>query len=147
VTYQRKNILIKNRDLILQFINNSIEKYDIDFMAWVILPDHIHFIADFKKHNMSNIIQKMKMSFASNYRKRAGMEFGRVWQNRFWDHIIRDENDLKLHLDYIHYNPVKHGLTRQPFDWQYSSIHAFKDFYNSDWGVMEKMNFNGEFGE
>ena len=88
------------------------------------------------------------MSFGKLYLKRTGQESGRVWQNRFWDHIIRDEQDLKNHLDYIHYNPVKHGLANSPFEWKESSFHQFRKqgHYPEDWGVSE-IEFDGEFGE
>ena len=68
---------------------------------------------------------------------------------RFWDHVIRDENDMNSHLDYIHYNPVKHGLVDDPFDWKDSSIHGYhrRGLYERDWGVSREIDFVGEFGE
>jgi hypothetical protein len=67
--------------------------------------------------------------------KRLGRRRG-VWQRRFWEHVIRSEDDLAAHCDYIHFNPVKHGLARCPRDWPYSSfprIVAAGD-YDPDWG-------------
>jgi putative transposase len=60
----------------------------------------------------------------------------RFWQKRFWDHIIRDEEDLAQHLDYIHYNPVKHGLVTRPEEWQHSSFIAWQErgAYPEQWG-------------
>jgi putative transposase len=52
--------------------------------------------------------------------RRAGL-----WQPRFWDHLIRDPDDLARHIDYIHYNPVKHGLVPRPGEWPLSSFHRF----------------------
>jgi putative transposase len=88
------------------------------------------------------------MSFAALYRKRANLRSARVWQNRFWDHIIRDMDDRNRHLDYIHYNPVKHGHVSSPFEWEYSSIHDFRKqgFYASDWGVLP-ISVGGDYGE
>jgi len=59
-----------------------------------------------------------------------------IWQRRFWEHVIRDETDHINHIDYIHYNPVKHGWVTQVSDWQYSSFHRFveKGVYSSNWG-------------
>ena len=48
-----------------------------------------------------------------------------IWQRRFWEHLIRDDNDFERHVDYIHYNPVKHGFVKRPSDWPYSSIHRY----------------------
>ena len=50
---------------------------------------------------------------------------GRVWQRRFWEHVIHDELDLERHFDYIHYNPVKHGLVQRVEDWEWSSFHRY----------------------
>ena len=48
-----------------------------------------------------------------------------IWQRRYWEHVIRDERDLRNHIDYIHFNPVKHGWAKRPGDWPYSSFHRF----------------------
>ena len=90
------------------------------------------------------------MSFGAKYRGEESLRAGRIWQNRFWDRIIRDEADLRSHIDYIHYNPVRHKLVKSPFDWQNSSIHwdRYKDVYATDWGVAEPvMPEVGSFGE
>jgi putative transposase len=60
-----------------------------------------------------------------------------VWQRRFWEHLIRDQNDFNRHIDYIHYNPVKHGLVNCVADWPWSSFHRFVKlgFYDRDWGA------------
>ena len=59
-----------------------------------------------------------------------------IRQRRFWEHRIRDENDFNNHVDYIHYNPVKHGVAIRPVDWPYSSIHRYirNEVISSDWG-------------
>ena len=59
-----------------------------------------------------------------------------IWQRRFWEHTIRDEADYEKHCDYIHYNPVKHGLVSTPSDWRYSSFAEFveKGVYGIEWG-------------
>ncbi len=68
-----------------------------------------------------------------NYR-RYHVEGG-VWQPRFWEHMIRDARDFKMHLDYIHGNPVKHGLVNRPADWVYSSFDRYVNLgeYEEDW--------------
>ena len=75
------------------------------------------------------------------------MKSGIVWQKRYWDHIIRNQDDMNNHVDYIHYNPIKHGYVNNPFDWKLSSIHNFKDIYQADWGKSEKIIFEGDYGE
>jgi putative transposase len=62
---------------------------------------------------------------------------GGIWQRRFWEHMIRDAADYKAHLDYIHYNPAKHGLVNAPKDWECSSFHRHVDagIYTNGWGI------------
>jgi len=73
------------------------------------------------------------MLSASRLRKREGT----IWQRRFWEHMIRDEADFRVHCDYIHFNPVKHGLVTRPVDWPYSTFHRFVQagLYPESWGA------------
>ncbi len=61
-----------------------------------------------------------------------------VWQRRFWEHTLRDEEDWVQHLNYLHYNPIKHGLVRCPHQWEYSSFQRFvsEGLYGMDWGCQ-----------
>jgi len=149
VTHDRLPILIENFDLLWYAIESMKENTPFDLMAWVVLPDHCHMIIDPYDNDLSKLMKQIKLSFSANYRKKAGMRRGRVWQNRFWDRIIRDDNDLNRHLDYIHYNPVKHGLTTDPFEYPHSSIHRYYEmgYYTKDWGSKAIMDDKGEFGE
>lgn len=102
VTFNRNPILTNEKSLFW----NCWENIDLD--AWVILPDHTHLILSNDDLSISKIIHRFKTKYSRHFRDR--FRPGRVWQNRFWDHVIRDENDLRRHLDYIHFNPVKHGI-------------------------------------
>jgi putative transposase len=70
-----------------------------------------------------------------------------VWQRRYWEHVIRDEADLRHHVEYIHYNPVKHGYVARPIDWQFSSFRRFvkSGVYAEDWGAG-KVQFPDDVG-
>ena len=70
------------------------------------------------------------------------------WQRRFWEHQIKDERDFATHVDYIHYNPVKHGLVKKAKDWKYSSFHRYvkNGIYNINWGATEEIKFDGAVG-
>ena len=85
-------------------------------------------------------MQSIKWNFTRNYKESKGIsDTVSLWQNRFWDHVIRDEADLSRHIDYIHYNPVKHGYVDAPEKWQYSTF-AFwlqRGFYERGWGQVE----------
>jgi putative transposase len=121
-------------------------------LAFVLLPDHLHSIwrlpegdADF-----STRWARIKKDFSKMWRALGGKEGCQspskskhreraVWQRRFWEHLIRDERDLACHYDYIHYNPVKHGLVRCVADWPWSSFHRFVQHavYEPCWGSEE----------
>jgi len=66
----------------------------------------------------------------------------------FWEHLIRNQQDLNRHIEYIHYNPVKHGLAKAPIDWEYSSFHRYVDkrIYDGKWGAGNKVEFDDAVG-
>jgi len=70
-----------------------------------------------------------------------------VWQRRFWEHAIRDDQDYENHMDYLHFNPVKHGWVTKVIDWPYSSFHRYKknELYPADWSGSEDNDI--EMGE
>ena len=148
VTYNRMPILIEYFEILW----NAIEKHRIatrfDLMAWVVLPDHFHMIIAAGDKKIPDLIKKIKLSFSSMYRKVTEQREGRVWQYRFWDHIIRDQADLNHHIDYIHYNPVKHDFVNDPRYWKYSSYNAYlkEGIYIPGWGAKD-VKFEGEYGE
>jgi putative transposase len=71
-----------------------------------------------------------------------------IWQRRYWEHQIRDDEDLQRHIDYIHYNPVKHGYVNRPAEWPYSSLHRYiqHGWLTMQWGTgeVEARQFYGE---
>ena len=71
-----------------------------------------------------------------------------IWQRRFWEHTIRDEDDFIRHVDYIHYNPVKHSLAESPKDWPHTSFHRYVDMgvYDKEWGSGREMVFEERVG-
>lgn len=149
VTIDRKQILVDNADLLREAIHHFATNSNIQTTAWVILPDHFHLIIDPAGEDLSNLLRKIKLSFSSSYRKRIGVRSGRMWQYRFYDHVIRDQEDMNRHIDYIHYNPVKHGLVVRPADYPHSSFQSYCQggLYTPDWGSTEPIEFDGQFGE
>lgn len=149
VTKNREKILTEHQNLFEDSVKKYKEKLKFSLIASVILPDHFHMIIDPKHGNLSMIIQKLKLSFSKKFRYISGDERGHIWQSRFWDHIIRDQIDMNNHIDYIHYNPVKHGYVMSPFNWGPSSIHEYykRGYYTRDWGVSEELTFAGQYGE
>jgi putative transposase len=72
-----------------------------------------------------------------------------LWQRRFWEHTVREESDFARHVDYIHYNPVKHGLVSCASEWPHSSFHQYvrKGVLPPDWGGVANGNADADFGE
>ena len=72
-----------------------------------------------------------------------------LWQRRYWEHVIRDQIDLHKPIDYIHFNPVKHGLVNQVKDWPYSSFHQFVSagFLDKNWGMNLEENIDQQYGD
>ena len=66
-----------------------------------------------------------------------------LWQRRFWEHLLRDQDDFNRHVDYIHWNPVKHGWVKQVSDWPHSSFHAYvsRGVYTANWGCDGRFDF------
>ncbi len=115
----------------------SIRNFQID--AIVILPDHLHSIWRLPENDVDysgrwREIKKVT-SREINFRSNRANERP-IWQRRFWEHSIQDEEDWRRHMDYIHYNPVKHGLVTRPADWEWSSFQKLveRGWYEEDWG-------------
>ncbi|MCL4559307.1 MAG: transposase [Chloroflexi bacterium] len=151
VTYSRKPIFTypEARDLLHSVWEFVREKHPFTTGAICLLPDHIHCIwtltpgdADY-----STRWKEIKRIFTHKYLDQIGKggyrnasrqkrEEAAIWQRRFWEHTLRDEQDFHRHMDYIHYNPVKHGLVQRVRDWPWSSFHRYvrQEYYDLDWG-------------
>ena len=121
--------------------------------AWVLLPDHLHCIWTLPDddNNFSIRWGKIKAGVSrrldSGIRPQSSKHESAVWQRRFWEHQIRDQDDYIRHMDYLLYNPVKHGLVKCVSDWPYSSFHRLvqKGVYPVDWAASQ--DIDGDFGE
>ena len=134
-------------DILWNSIKIVFESVESDLIAWVVLPDHFHLLIGPSDNDVSDIVKRIKLSFSFRHRSDMGLGKATIWQRRFWDHITRDEKDWNSPLDYIHYNPVKHGFVKNPRDWKFSSIHDFEDNYPTDWGIVDPLEFEGSYGE
>lgn len=117
----------------------------MDLVAIVLLPDHLHAIWTLpdRDADFSTRWAAIKANFTRQFLASGGSEAGparrkggrAVWQERFWEHVVRDEADFNRHLDYIHFNPVKHGLTTCPHSWEFSSFNRWvaQRGYDADW--------------
>lgn len=149
-TNYRQQILIKNINVLRQGFKNTMNIYNFEAFATVILPEHLHLILRCEKiEEYPKIIHSIKYYFSKNIQnggivippyKLSNSKISKgdkgIWQRRYYEHTIRDEDDLYKHLDYIHYNPVKHGLVQSVKDWDFSSFQKFVNIGNYDisWG-------------
>ncbi|HLE18900.1 MAG TPA: transposase [Syntrophales bacterium] len=150
VTYKRQPILCldESRAALREAIKDVREERPYEVKAWVLLPDHLHCIWELPEGDADYSIRwaLVKKGFTKRVKGRIETPLpnqsrlrrreSAVWQRRFWEHRIRDEADLLKHCDYIHYNPVKHGLAASPKDWKYSTFHRYVEegLYPEDWG-------------
>ena len=165
ITYKRRNVFssVEKRDLFLESVNHVKHFHPFLLEAYCILPDHIHLLCRLPEddYNYSMRIGEIKKWFSKKYLDRYegfisinGLQAKRgesgIWQQRFWEHYIRDEEDLNRHIDYIHFNPVKHALVSQVRDWPSSSFFEYVKAgnYDRDWGISyQEENEKLAFGE
>ena len=148
VTLNRKKILLNTdlRSTLRLAINSVREKYDFKIDAWVMLPDHLHCIWTLPEGDSDYVkrwalIKRKVTQELSDARSNKGE--GIIWQRRYWEHKISCDNDYQKHMDYIHYNPVKHGVVKQVKDWRFSSFHRLvrDKVYPLDWGGSYQEQF------
>jgi putative transposase len=149
VTHERRPILVEHADLFKEALRILRAKLRVEVSAFVLLPDHFHAIVRPDESDPCAWMRRLKLLFASRYLQRLNARRGKVWQRRFWDHVIRDERDWRRHMDYIHFNPVKHGLAKAPSEWSHSSFGDLCSLgvYEPDWGAHQSTDFQGDFGE
>ncbi len=113
-------------------------------VAWCVLPDHLHTVWELPPGDADFATRWMliKAGFSRRIADGERVSLSRckhgergIWQRRYWEHAIRDERDLHNHIEYIHYNPVKHGHVAQVRDWPHSSFHRFvrRGVLPADW--------------
>lgn len=113
--------------------------------GWVVLPDHLHCLIELPPGDADFALRwrLIKMGFSKALPKterRSAVRIRRgergIWQRRYWEHLIRDENDFRRHLDYVHLNPVRHGLVARVHEWPFSTFHRWvaAGVYPLDWG-------------
>ena len=161
VTHNRRKILCEpeNVDLLRSAFRSVMDKHPYHIDAFVLLPDHLHCIWTLP-HDDNDFSTRWRLIKSAFSRKCASLFKGKmsasrqvkkettVWQRRFWEHAIRNEKDFNRHVEYIHYNPVKHNLVNAPSQWPYSSFHKYvrNGSCDSDWGA-NSITFDKDIGK
>ena len=164
VTYRRQKFLCNEN--VRKALRNGIldvqKNHPFVINAWVLLPDHLHCIwtlppddaafgirwAMIKRFVTKQCGPDLQRDDWMNKSKRQRKE-STIWQRRFWEHQIRDERDYEIHMDYIHYNPVKHGYVKNVTDWPHSTFHRYvrQGVYGQNWAGDGAVTIDEEFGE
>jgi putative transposase len=164
VTERRRRFLTQEapRRWLREAIAETRAEHPFAIDAWVLLPDHLHCIwtlpesdADFStrwgliKRRFSlrakALLQRDDWVSPSKRKHREAT----IWQRRFWEHCIRDDRDYEAHMDYIHFNPVKHGLVERVSDWPFSTFHRHvaAGTYPPDWAAVPEAGIRLAVGE
>ena len=150
VTFNRRKIF--RNELARAFLHRAFDEVralrPFEMPAVVLLPDHCHCIWKMSNEDGDFSVRwrMIKTRFTKSWLARGGRDVPvsasrtkrgerGVWQRRFWEHLIADQQDFARHMDYIHYNPVKHGHVKCPHQWERSSFHRWvqEGIYARDW--------------
>ncbi|MEW8507479.1 MAG: transposase [Candidatus Thiodiazotropha sp.] len=162
VTHKRKHLFSDGyaRQCLREAISSVRIKYPFEIDAFCLLPDHLHAVwtppegdANYSKRwsAIKSLFSRRFRELANRFeaptdsRKTRGEQT--FWQRRFWEHLIQNENDFRRHLDYIHFNPVKHGYVNSVSDWPWSSFHRYMNegVYSNDWGGIYQGNIDLDY--
>ena len=154
---RHSDLLVRHIDVLRHAVARVRHSHPFTIDAWVVLPDHLHAMwtlppndDDFptrwrliKGGFSRNIPQQRPRSRSRHHRRERS-----IWQRRYWEHLIRDERDYQRHMDYIHFNPVKHGYVESVGDWKYSTFHRSieRGMYPPEW-ANRAARIEGLFGE
>ncbi len=141
---RQSDLLIHHIDLFRIAYRKTQQAMPFTLDAMVVLPEHLHILMTLPEgdHDYPKRISCLKGLFSRQIPRsecvnesRAHKRERAIWQRRYWEHRIRDEIDFQRHVDYIHYNPVKHGHVKHVEEWQYSTFHQYtrEGIYAIDW--------------
>ena len=139
------DLLISHFDVFRNIVSSVQKRHSFHIHGWVVLPDHMHCVIELPLNDtdFATRWRLIKMGFSKALPKTEQLSAVRVkrgergiWQRRYWEHLIRDEADFRAHMDYVHINPVKHGLVKCVSDWPYSTFHrlVLEGVYPPNWG-------------
>jgi putative transposase len=139
------DLLTRQIALLGNVVRSVRARHPFHIHGWVVLPDHLHCVIELPSNDtdFATRWRLIKMNFSKSMPKGERLSRVRVargergiWQRRYWEHLIRNDADMQAHMDYVHFNPVKHGLVRHVSDWPYSTFHQLVEqgIYPQDWG-------------
>lgn len=164
VTFRRRHLFnsAEARKILGDVVRDIRASHPFTVDAWVLLPDHLHCMWTLPPDDAAFSLRwnRIKSTFSKrckhlfhvdawmNESRRKHRESS-IWQRRFWEHQIRSEQEYRIYIDYIHYNPVKHGWGQKVADWPFSTFHQYvrSGVYSLDWGWKQPNVAANAFGE
>lgn len=144
VTYKRRKYFDTpdRLDYLLSIIRQVQRSKPFDLIAYCLLPDHVHLLIKLAEEDSNYPIRMREIKRLTTLwmKKETQGSVVEIWQDKFWEHTIRDERDLQIHFDYIHYNPVKHGYMETFDGWKWSS---YGDYLNETKEDVETIDPEG----
>lgn len=139
------DLLVRYIDHLRELVREVKQRHPFTIHGWAVLPDHLHCVIELPAGDADFALRwrLIKAGFSRRLpllERRSAVRQGRrergIWQWRYWEHQIRDEADFARHLDYLHFNPVKHGWVPRVADWPYSTFHRYvaDGLLVADWG-------------
>jgi putative transposase len=155
---RNRTLLVDNIGLLREIMAKVRQRHPFHIGAMVVLPNHLHALWTLPKGDSNYPMRWMLIKAGFSRRIAQGERRSRsrvakgergLWQRRYWEHLIRNESDYARHVDYIHFNPVKHGYVKRALDWPHSSIHRYikAGLVDQDWGMREGVDETIEYGE
>jgi len=139
------NLLVAHIDKLRHAVAAVRRRHPFHIHGWVVLPNHLHCVIELPSDDTDYAVRwrLIKIGFSKSLpitESRSAVRIKRgergIWQRRYWEHLIRDDADFEAHMDYVHFNPLKHGLVKKVIDWPFSTFEQLvKDgVYPPDWG-------------
>lgn len=139
------DLLVRHIDVLRDAVREVRRLHPFVIHAWVVLHDHLHCVMELPVGDVDFAVRWRRITaiFSKSLPKTETLSVTRlrrgergIWQRRFWEHLIRDEADYAAHMNYVHINPVKHGLVSKAADWPHSTFHSLVEqgVYPADWG-------------
>ncbi len=144
------DLLVRHIEALRAAVREVRTRHPFVIHAWVVLPEHLHCVLELPTGDADYATRwrLIKMAFSKSLPRTEWLSAVRakrgergIWQRRYWEHLIRDEADYRAHLDYVHFNPVKHGYVERVADWQFSTFHRLvkAGVYPIDWAGGESI--------
>jgi len=154
---RRAMTLLEQLDSLRLAFRSTLQERPFVIDAMVVLPEHLHTVWTLPDEDddypgrwrrIKTVFTRILVKQGIKVSRNARGEYG-LWQSRYWEHTIRDETDFNRCVDYIHFNPVKHGWVKRVRDWPYSTFHRFvgRGIYPPDWGGGDVEKGEGQYGE